>query len=177
MALPPGHHRLGPDSGELLVRTYREGAVAKVGHDLIIEVRSWEARLDVGSDGTPLALELDADAGSLHAREGLRGLKPLSDRDRREIRRNMDKTLGTDPIAFRSEQVETTGGRHFVRGALTMHETARPAAFELVQTGDGGLEATADLVQSEWGITPYRGLMGALKVRDALRVAFEGHLP
>jgi hypothetical protein len=33
------------------------------------------------------------------------------------------------------------------------------------------------LAQSEWGIKPYRGLMGALKVRDSLEVVFDGSLP
>ncbi|HEY8771414.1 MAG TPA: hypothetical protein VIM03_12790, partial [Thermoleophilaceae bacterium] len=35
----------------------------------------------------------------------------------------------------------------------------------------------AELVQSDFGIKPYRGLMGALKVRDSLEILFEGRLP
>jgi hypothetical protein len=33
------------------------------------------------------------------------------------------------------------------------------------------------VTQSEWGIAPYRGLMGALKVRDAVDVVIDARLP
>ena len=111
------------------------------------------------------ALELDADARSLHVREGLGGLKPLGHRDRDEIRKNIDEqVLGGAPIYFRSTAAEASGGdRLSVRGALTMHGQTRPASFELSAGPDGRLSGTAQLVQSEWGIKPYRGLMGALR--------------
>jgi YceI-like protein len=180
MGIPAGTHRLGPDNAGLVVKTYREGVAGKVGHDLIIEVRSWEATLEGGADSTPPRLELSADARSLHAREGLRGLKPLSDRDREEIRKNIDqKVLGGEPIDFRSTAVESdeAGGRLSVHGDLTMHGSTRPTSFELSVDPDGHVTGTAQLVQSEWGIKPYRGLMGALKVRDSLEVVFEGRIP
>jgi polyisoprenoid-binding protein YceI len=175
-----GVHQLGPDTASLVVKTYREGLAAKAGHDLIIEVREWGATLEVGEDLSQSSLQLHADARSLHVREGLRGVKPLTDKDRDEIRRNIDaKVLGGEPISFRSSAVESAdgGGRLSVRGELTMHGQTRPASFEL-GVGDGGrVTGTAALVQSEWGIKPYRGLMGALKVRDLLEVVFEGVLP
>jgi polyisoprenoid-binding protein YceI len=179
MALPTGTHSLGPENASLQVRTYREGVAAKAGHDLIIEVTGWEATLEVGEDPEQSRLELSADARSLHPREGLRGVKPLSDRDRREIRKNIDeKVLGGEAIGFSSSAVEDSGpGRLSVRGDLTLGGVARPASFELVVGEDGTVAGTAELVQSDWGIKPYRGLMGALKVRDSLEVVFDGRLP
>jgi polyisoprenoid-binding protein YceI len=74
--------------------------------------------------------------------------------------------------------VEDSGpGRLSVRGDLTLGGVARPASFELVVGEDGTVAGTAELVQSDWGIKPYRGLMGALKVRDSLEVVFDGRLP
>jgi hypothetical protein len=35
----------------------------------------------------------------------------------------------------------------------------------------GTISATITLAQSAWGIKPYRGLMGALKVRDEVEIA------
>jgi polyisoprenoid-binding protein YceI len=179
MSLEPGMHKLGPENANLVVKTYREGVAAKAGHDLIIEVRSWEATLEVSEDPNQSRLELSADARSLHAREGLRGVKPLSDRDRNEIRKNIDeKILGDERIAFSSSAVEASDpGRVSVRGDLTLRGVARPASFELTVGADGEVTGTAELVQSDWGIKPYRGLMGALKVRDSLEVVFEGRLP
>src|SRR5688500_14313262 len=101
MSISTGVHKLGPENASLIVKTYREGVAAKAGHDLIIEVTGWEATLEVGEDPEQSRLELSADARSLHPREGLRGVKPLSDRDRNEIRKNIDeKVLGGEAIGF-----------------------------------------------------------------------------
>jgi YceI-like protein len=173
MGIPAGTHSLGPDNANLTVKTYREGVAAMAGHDLIIEVQQWDATL------SEAGLELNADPRSLHPREGLRGVKPLTDRDRREIRKNIDnKVLGAEPISFRSSAVEDAGdGRLSVSGDLTMAGATRPVTFD-VEVGAGGeLSGHTELVQSEWDIKPYRGMMGALKVRDSLEVHFEGKLP
>ena len=34
---------IGPDNATLHVKTYREGVAALAGHDLVIEVTSWNA--------------------------------------------------------------------------------------------------------------------------------------
>jgi polyisoprenoid-binding protein YceI len=172
-------HELGPDTGSLVVKTYREGLAARAGHDLIIEVRQWGATLEVGEDLSQSSLQLHADPRSLYPREGLRGVKPLTDNDRDEVRKNIDqKVLGGDPISFRSSAVEAANGdgRLQVRGELTIRGQSRPASFELTVGADGHVTGTAQLVQSDWGIKPYRGLMGALKVRDSVEVVFDGVL-
>ena len=159
--------KYGPDNASLHVHTYREGVAAKVGHDLIIEVTRWEATLDEG------AIELTADPGSLEVREGHRGVKPLTDKDRREIRKNIDaKVLGSSPIAFSSTSVDGDT----VAGELTMAGATRPVTLRLETTG-GRIRATIPLVQSEWGIKPYRGLMGALKVRDDVEIVVDAPAP
>jgi len=180
MSLRAGIHELGPGTASLVVKTYREGLAAKAGHDLIIEVRQWGATLAVGEDPSRSSLQLQADARSLYPREGLRGVKPLTDKDRDEVRKNIDeKVLGGEPISFRSSAVERadSDGRLKVHGELTIRGQSRPAAFELSVGVDGHVTGTAQLVQSDWGIKPYRGLMGALKVRDSVEVVFDGVLP
>jgi len=89
------------------------------------------------------------------------------------------KVLGPQPIAFRSNAVEAGGGegRLTVRGELTMAGGAQPVSFDLRIAPGGELTAATELVQSDFGIKPYRGLMGALKVRDSLEILFEGRLP
>ena len=48
VALRAGVHKVGPDSGTVLARTYREGLAQKAGHDLIIEVGQWSATVVIG---------------------------------------------------------------------------------------------------------------------------------
>jgi polyisoprenoid-binding protein YceI len=178
VALRAGSQQVGPDDGTLELRTYREGVAQKVGHDLIIDVGSWQATVDVGDDGTVAAVGLEADPRSLAIREGRRGLKPLSDRDRREILKNIDeKILHGEPIAFGSSDVEHADGRLTVGGDLTMAGATRPARFELDVAADGTVTGALPVTQSDWGIKPYRGLMGALKVRDSMEVVFDVRLP
>jgi polyisoprenoid-binding protein YceI len=177
MALPPGRNELGPHNASLQVKTYREGVAAKVGHDLVLEVTRWEATLDVPGDAAGARVELTADPRSFAVREGVRGVKPLTDRDRDEILKNIDeKVLHGQPIAFRSTAVRTDGDRLAVDGELTMGGSTRPVSTTLHAEG-GRVRGTIPLTQSEWGIKPYRGLMGALKVRDELEIVIDARLP
>jgi hypothetical protein len=68
MPLAAGTYKLGPENGSLRVKTYREGMAAKVGHDLVFEVTSWEATVEIGDNST---IELSADPRSLEVREAL----------------------------------------------------------------------------------------------------------
>ena len=111
-------------------------------------------------------------------REGLRGIKPLTDKDRADIRKTIDeKILRGQPIAFRSNAVEPGNGGLTVRGELDLAGATRPASFELSAAADGRVSGTLPVTQTEWGIKPYRGLMGALKVRDSIEVVVDVPLP
>jgi hypothetical protein len=178
VAFRAGRHRVGRDDGTLQVRTYREGIAQKVGHDLIIAVRQCEAAAEIREDGTLSAVQLDADSRSLEVREGLHGVKPLTDKDRTDIRKTInEKILGGRPIVFRSTAVEPDNGGLTVRGELELAGTTRPASFELTAAADGRVRGTLPVTQSEWGIKPYRGMMGALKVRDTIEVVLDVPLP
>src|SRR5829696_439854 len=133
MALANDTHHFGPDNASLQVKTYREGVAAKAGHDLIIAVTRWDATVEVAGDPARWTITLNADPRSLEVREGLRGVKPLTDKDRVEIRKNIDaKVLGSDPISFRSSDVRPVGeGGLTVEGELSIAGSARPLTARL----------------------------------------------
>ena len=179
MALAAGTYRFGPDNASLQVRTYREGVAAKAGHDLVIEVTRWDATVEVAGEPAASTIELNADPRSLEVRQGLRGVKPLTDKDRVEIRKNIDeKVLGSHPVHFGSSGVRAAddGGRLTVEGALSMGGSTRPLTADLSVEEGGAISGTIPVRQSEWGIKPYRGLMGALKVRDEIEVVLAASL-
>lgn len=162
---------LGPTDGSLVVKTYREGVAAKVGHDLVIDVTDWHATLD------EQRVQLSADPRSLRVREGHRGVKPLSDKDRDEIRKTIDdKVLRGQPISF-AGTVTGSGDTLDIDGELTIAGTTRPLRAGMHVTADGRATATVALKQSDWGIKPYRGMMGALKVRDEVEIVLDVPLP
>jgi polyisoprenoid-binding protein YceI len=177
--LAAGTHRLGPENASLQVNTYREGMAAKVGHDLVLEVGRWEATVDVGADPAGSSITLTADPRSLEVREGRRGVKPLTDKDRADIGKNIDdKALRGQPIEFRSSAVRLEDGdRLVVEGELTMAGTTRPLAATLSVGDDGRVTGTIPVTQSAWGIKPYRGMLGALKVRDDVEVVIDAPVP
>jgi polyisoprenoid-binding protein YceI len=180
VALTTGTYTLGPAGASLQVRTYREGMAAKAGHDLVIEVTRWDATVEIAADPAGSTIQLSADPRSLQVRDGVRGLKPLTDKDRGEIAKNIDdKVLHGQPIAFRSTAVRLAeaDGPLVIEGELTMAGNTRPITTQLDVGADGHVSGTIPLTQSSWGIKPYRGLMGALKVRDELEIVLDARLP
>lgn len=180
MRLPTGSHTLGPENASIHLKTYRQGMAAKAGHDLVMEVTRWDGALAVTEGGAQSTVALTADPGSLEVREALHGVKPLSDKDRADIKKNThEKVLRGAPIRFRSSAIEASGedGQVAVTGELEIAGETRPICFGLSIQPDGAIEGGVTVTQSEWGIKPYSALMGTLKVRDAIDVVFAAKLP
>ena len=61
-------------------------------------------------------------------------------------------------------QTAADGSRLSVQGELTLVGKTGPIAFELTVGGaDGMLSGSAVVKQTDWGITPYSTLFGALR--------------
>jgi polyisoprenoid-binding protein YceI len=171
-----GTHTLGPDNGSLSVRTGRTGAAAKAGHNLLIDVTSWQATLEVGPGPAQTNIALHADAASLRVREGTGGMQSLGDDDKASIQQTIDdEVLKGKDIEFRSSEVQTAadGRRISVRGELELVGNTRPIAFDLRVSADGKLTASVVLKQTDWGIKPYSTLFGALKVADEVEIVLD----
>ena len=174
MAVDPGRHQLGPELGSLLLRTSREGFGSSAGHDLVIEVTRWSGELTVGDERTADGLEVRADLHSLVVREGSGGVKPLSDRDRREIAVTARKVLGADrnpEATYTASGIKPDGQDSWlIDGTLTVGGRSGPVQLKVSGTGPDRYQARGSVVQSRFGIKPYSAFMGALKVRDAVDV-------
>jgi hypothetical protein len=169
-------HRFGPENATLTVRTKRVGAASKAGHDLLIEVTSWSATLDLGEERVAT---LTADASSLRVLEGTGGVMALDDDDKAGIAKTIDdEVLKGTPIEFRSNAVELSrdGGPGRVSGELELAGRRHPISFELT-AADGRLTGTAVVKQTDWGMKPYTALFGTLKVADEVEVAIDANLP
>ena len=182
MAIDPGCHRLGPEHGRLLLRTSRDGFGARAGHDLVIELTRWSAELTVSDDITPAGLDVTVDLHSLAVREGTGGVKPLTDRDRREIAVTARKVLSADrhpQATYSAGTIEPAGpGRWLIDGTFTLGGRSRPLRLQATEDGPGRYRAAGAVVQSDFGIKPYTAFMGALRVRDTVdldvRIALPG---
>lgn len=172
--VPAGRYRVGADRDRLTLRTAREGMAASVGHDLTIEVTHWQGELAVADDGQPVSLDVRIDLTSLAVREGTGGVKPLTDRDRRDIASNARKTLGADrhpEAVFGDATFEPgTDGGGVISGTLSLAGRSGPVRLQVTESGAGRFHTTGAVVQSAFGIKPYSGFFGALKVRDTVTV-------
>lgn len=169
---------LGPEQGSIVVRTYREGPAAKAGHDLVIDVTGWQAKVSLGGDPLVTSVVFDVDPRSLVVREGVGGVKPLSDDDRGRIRSTMDgKVLHGHTISFRSDRVLADADRIVIEGNLTLAGQTRPLRATFQLDDDGAIRGTVPVAQTTWGIKPQTAMMGQLRVRDEVEIEIEARLP
>src|SRR5215470_3374525 len=176
MGMAAGSYALGPDAGQLLIKTSRTGLGARAGHDLTIEVTRWRAEVTVDSaDVAKSSVSVEADAQSFEIRTGTGGVKPLTDADRAEIKKTIREKIlqtGRHPaITFRSTRVAGTPESFSIDGDLTITGRTQPITMSGRLTGDR-VQGSATIVQSRWGIRPYTAFCGALKLSDEVTVEF-----
>ena len=202
MAASTVTYRLGPDAGRVVISTTRAGLAARVGHDLTLDVTRWSADITVpggapaeaapaeaapgeaapaeaapGGDLSAATVTAELDLGSLVVREGTGGARPLSDSDRRDIESTMRKILGGSggpaTAVFRSTRVIPAAAGGAIEGTLTLNGRSQPERLQLTSPAPGRYRGTVTIVQSAFGIKPYTGFFGALKLRDEVVAEFE----
>ena len=162
----------------MLLRTGRAGLAAVAGHDLTIEFTRWSARAQVPAEEaggvTAASVTAQLDLGSLEVREGTGGAKPLTDADRREIKKTIGGILGDGEASFTSSRIVRSGASGgAIEGTLTLNGKSQPIRLQVTEPGPGRYRGTATVQQTAFGIKPYTGFFGALKLRDEVAVEFE----
>ena len=175
MSIPEGTHSIGPSNGSLKIKTGREGAAAKMGHDLVLVVNSWEGTVDVG-DST--SVELSADTSSVEVESGAGGAKPLGDKDKADIKKSIDgKVLKGGQATFKSSEASVDGGTLNVKGDLSIGGGSDSISVPCTIGDDGTVSGSVTFNQSDFGIKPFSAMMGALKVGKQVEVLIEGEVP
>jgi polyisoprenoid-binding protein YceI len=155
---------------------------ARAGHDLVLEAERWNASAKLlPSAPKDSQLRANVDARSLQVREGRGGVKPLTDSDREEIRRNLEqRVLRTDQhpeITFASTAIDAVDGQRWqVVGDLTIAGTTSTVRIPVeLEPGPEGtrMRAAVTIAQSSFGIKPFSAMMGALKVADDVEIRAE----
>jgi polyisoprenoid-binding protein YceI len=169
MSIPEGTHKIGPSNGSLKIMTGKEGAAAKMGHDLVLVVNSWEATVEGGDNAS---ISLTADPGSIEVESGSGGAKPLGDKDKADIKKSISKkVLGSSQITFESSEVTDSGAK----GDLSIAGKSDSVNVPL-NVSDNKISGSLKISQSTFGIKQFSAMMGALKVKDGVEVSFEGNL-
>lgn len=164
--------RYTQDNAEALVFTYKDGLLSKVAHDLKIKV----SRFSVDVDDTKISAELDPASLRVVAavHDGVDDPKALSEPDKDKIASQIQKeVLETDQhpsIRFVSTKVaRRPDGGYSITGDLTLHGTTRPISTETRLEG-GKQVAEVEIDQPDYGVVPFKAMMGTLKVKPVVRV-------
>lgn len=160
-------------AGELRVYTFREGALAAVGHDLALRATRWRVELRPEARTVTATVEA-ASLEVLCARShGADDHGALSAGDRAKVAATArDEILraGRYP-ELRFEGRWEGDDPRAVDGALTLRGVTRPLTVRVRREGPR-VVIDATLAPSAWGIAPYRAMLGALRVQDDVRIAW-----
>jgi hypothetical protein len=158
-------------TGRLEVFTFKEGLLARAAHDLQFTLERFPAVLE-GEE-----VRADIPLAELHVvgpvEHGVAHPERFDFDKRAEIERAMrDDVLraGLHPTArFAGRAVAGLDGL-VVKGTLALAGTSAPLAFAVTRDESRGHRARFELHPSHWGIAPYRALLGAIRLKDLVRI-------
>ncbi|HWN66333.1 MAG TPA: YceI family protein [Haliangium sp.] len=162
-------------TAECLVFTFKEGLLSKIAHDLKIRV----TRFSVQIDDATRAITAEIDARSLRVvnavKDGQDDPSSLSEADKDKIAGQIvDEVLHANQypvVRFESTSVTPVDGGYDVSGDLTLHGVTRPISTR-TRLENGRQVAEVLIHQPDYGVKPFKALMGTLKVQPGVRVRF-----
>lgn len=155
------------------VFTFKEGLLSRVAHDLEISVQ----RASLTRDENRVRVECDAGSLSVvgvvvDGRTDPHGLSQGQYREIEDTVRTKILHVARHPrVVFEGA---LTQGEVDLRldGTLTLVGRSLPLSLT-GRRADGRVTGDVELAPSRWGIEPYRALLGAIKLRDRVRVRFD----
>jgi polyisoprenoid-binding protein YceI len=170
-------YHLDASNSLIEVHVGSSGAFGFLGHEHLIQTRLRPESVVVLSTNSGLSrVEVVVDA------KGLRVADPeLSAKDRQKVQAKMEseRVLGVNKfptIAFKSTSVSREGERGLVvSGNLTLRGQTRGIVLRgTVEQGEARLRVTGStqFKQTEFGIKPVSAGLGAVRVKDVVRVTF-----
>lgn len=160
--------------------TFKEGLLSAVAHDLELEVRTFELKLEDDYS----AFEGRFDTRSIRVIDamvdGRRSPSSLSAKDKTKIESNVVKEVlpakrGTE-ATFISTSITAVGAGWEIRGTLTLSGRSKDLTIP-VHKHDGRVVGEVTLHQPDFGIKPYSAMLGALKIRPDVKVRVSLTLP
>jgi polyisoprenoid-binding protein YceI len=86
----------------------------------------------------------------------------------------MSGILGDGTATFSSSRIVRFGASGgAVEGSLTLNGQTQPVRLQVNAPGEGRYRGSATVTQTAFGIKPYSGVFGALKLKDEVIVEFE----
>jgi polyisoprenoid-binding protein YceI len=174
-------------ASQVLVFVYKEGAMARIGHNHVLAVRELTGELQLAEDPAQSAFMLRfpvsaivVDDPALRGAQGPDFQTPITDTGIAGTREHMlaEPLLNAaqfPEITLASAQIQPAGDDWQVLTRITVrdHTAEVPVPVQLVRReGLLLLHGEFTVTHTQLGLTPMSVMFGALKVADALRVEF-----
>lgn len=154
---------------DCFVFTFKEGLLSPVAHDLRLKVTRFSLEVDAASGSISASFDTSSLRVDTPMKDGVENPAALSAADKEkiagQIRDDVLHSAQHPEATFRSHASSARAdGGYDIHGDLTLHGvTRRVDAQTQVVAGRQQLELT--LHQPDFGITPYRAMLGTLKIR------------
>ncbi|HEY8461092.1 MAG TPA: YceI family protein [Blastocatellia bacterium] len=159
----------------------QEGFISRRYPNHRVEVRNFGGKIEVSDkDETQIAVEVEAEAKSLVNVD-----EKMTEFERREFHNVLNaQVLESDKfptikfvsVSISDERKSGDARTFTLNGDLTLRDSTRRVSFPVTVTiSRDQLRATgeAELKQSDFGITPYSGKLGMIKIGDVVKIKFE----
>jgi hypothetical protein len=165
-------HTYDASNADCFVFTFKEGLLSPVAHDLRLVVQRFS--IEIGEDSVLARFDTSSLRVDTPMKEGKENPSALGERDKlkiaEQIREDVLESARYPEARFESSSVrKRPDGGYDLTGQLTLHGVTRPLTARTEAVGSGQrLELT--LHQPDFGIVPYKAMMGTLKIRPDVTV-------
>ena len=157
---------------ECRVYSYKDGPLARAAHDL--EMRVERFSIEHGDDNDWVRASFDAtsiDVATAMIDERAKEILGASDLAKIRAHIHDDVLLSREfpQITFESTAVSPQGDGYRIAGDLSIRGTQRSVSFDVVGE-EGRWKVDTVVHQPDFGIKPFRALMGAIRIKPDVRV-------
>jgi polyisoprenoid-binding protein YceI len=159
---------------DCFIFTFKEGLLSPMAHDLRIKVTSFSIEVDDAKTSVVASFDTTSLRVDTPMKDGAENPSALSAADKEKIAGQIrDDVLHSSkhPTAtFRSSAVTPRGdGGYDLAGDLTLHGVTKRIQAQTQLVG-GRQQLDLTLNQPEFGITPYKAMLGTLKIQPDVKI-------
>lgn len=156
-------------SAECFMFTFKEGLLSPIAHDLRLRITRFSLEVDAATTSVVAKFDTNSLVVDCPMKDGAENPSALSDSDKQkiagQIREDVLHSSKHPEAVFRSRTVTARGdGGYDLEGELTLHGVTKALGAQ-TRLVAGRQQLELKLHQPDFGITPYRAMLGTLKIQ------------
>jgi polyisoprenoid-binding protein YceI len=156
--------------GTIHVFTFKDGVLSAVAHDLRMRLDQFAISLD--GDNVRGEFDLKSLFCDGPVRDGVVHPEDYDAGKRADVEKAMHGDVlhtAKHPTARFTGKATPKGSGFSVNGVLQLAGQEAPLSFD-VEEANGTYKTRFDIVPSKWKIEPYKALLGAIRLKDVIRI-------